>query len=97
MKRRDFIAADGIMSVLDYHSRQQLRETVVKFRQLAVIAACIVAGTTCDIAMAAPSCSPWLDQGNGTSWRECVNDDGTTHCYVISNQPGSVAQEVRCK
>lgn len=47
--------------------------------------------------VAAPSCTPWMDQGDGTSWRSCVNDDGTTHCYRISNKPGSTEYEVACK
>lgn len=47
-------------------------------------------------ALAAPSCTDWMDQGDGTSWKECVNDDGSTHCYKISNSPGSTAYEVTC-
>lgn len=41
------------------------------------------------IAVAKPSCTAWMDQGDGTSWKECVNDDGSQHCYKISNKPGS--------
>ena len=47
-------------------------------------------------AIAAPSCTAWMDQGDGTSWKECVNDDGTQHCYKISNATGSTAYEVTC-
>ena len=61
------------------------------------VAACAIAIALPSMALAEPSCSKWMDQRNGTSWRECVNDDGTTHCYLISNQPGSVAYEVPCK
>ena len=48
------------------------------------------------IAVAAPSCTDWMDQGDGTSWKECVNDDGTQVCYRINNAPGSVAYKVKC-
>ena len=47
-------------------------------------------------AFADPSCTDWADQGDGTSWRECVNDDGSQHCYTINNAPGSTASEVSC-
>ena len=49
------------------------------------------------IAHADPSCTAWTDQGDGTSWRECVNDDGSQHCYLIDNTAGSVAYEVKCQ
>ncbi|MDE1987423.1 MAG: hypothetical protein KGL29_07590 [Alphaproteobacteria bacterium] len=47
-------------------------------------------------AVAEPSCTDWMDQGDGTSWKECVNDDGSQHCYKISNATGSTAYEVSC-
>lgn len=47
-------------------------------------------------AIAEPSCTSWMDQGDGTSWKECVNDDGSQHCYKISNAAGSTAYEVTC-
>lgn len=59
----------------------------------ALFAGCLI--TTA--AYAEPSCTNWMDQGNGTSWRECVNDDGSQHCYLISNAPGSTAYEVKCQ
>lgn len=40
---------------------------------------------------AGASCSAWLDQGDGTSWATCVNDDGSQHCFRINNTPGSTA------
>ena len=46
---------------------------------------------------AAPSCSNWLRQSDGTYWRECVNDDGTTHCYSATDGNGAGATEVSCK
>lgn len=59
-----------------------------------IFAVALAAGTPA--AVAEPSCTAWMDQGDGTSWRECVNDDGTTHCYKISNAPGSTQYEVAC-
>jgi hypothetical protein len=47
-------------------------------------------------SMAAQSCSNWMDQGNGTSWAVCVDDNGVRHCWLISNTPGSTAYEVSC-
>lgn len=47
-------------------------------------------------AVAEPSCTDWMDQGNGTSWKTCVDDAGVQHCYTINNTPGSTASEVRC-
>jgi hypothetical protein len=64
---------------------------------IALVLAAVSVTTLATIAYAAPSCTQWMDQGNGTSWRECVNDDGTTHCYVINNTAGSVAREVKCE
>lgn len=64
---------------------------------IALVLAAVSATTLATIAYSAPSCTQWMDQGDGTSWRECVNDDGTTHCYVINNKAGSVAREVKCK
>ena len=51
---------------------------------------------TVTVAVAAPSCTEWMDQGDGTSWKECVNDDGTQVCYRINNTPGSVSRKVPC-
>ncbi|HQF30324.1 MAG TPA: hypothetical protein PLJ34_02660 [Hyphomicrobiales bacterium] len=62
---------------------------------IAGAAAFLAAGAA--IAVAEPSCTDWMDQGDGTSWKECVNDDGSQHCYKISNAPGSTAYEVKCE
>ncbi len=71
----------------------------MKYRSL-VIAALITAFAASSVApiaaVAEPSCTDWADQGDGTSWRECVNDDGSQHCYKISNAAGSTAYEVSC-
>ncbi len=68
-------------------------------RNIVIILGLAVASVTilARIAHAAPSCTDWTDQGDGTSWRECVNDDGSQHCYVINNTEGSVAYEVKCQ
>lgn len=47
-------------------------------------------------ALAAPTCAVWLDQGDGTSWTTCVDDDGTQTCWRISNAAGSAAYSVAC-
>lgn len=61
----------------------------------AVIAALTI-GFSTTVAIAEPSCTAWMDQGDGTSWKQCVNDDGSQHCYKISNAPGSTQYEVSC-
>ena len=61
------------------------------------IALCgMLAGMTPAAALAAPNCAVWLDQGDGTSWTTCVNDDGTQTCWRISNTAGSAAYQVAC-
>lgn len=62
-------------------------------RKIAATAAAILfAGT----ALAEPTCTDWMDQGNGTSWKTCVDDSGVQHCYTINNTPGSTASEITC-
>jgi hypothetical protein len=65
-----------------------------------LIIACVItafaASSATSAVIAAPSCTEWMDQGDGTSWKECVNDDGSQHCYKISNAQGSTAYEVTC-
>jgi hypothetical protein len=48
------------------------------------------------VAFAEDSCTEWMDQGDGTSWKECVGDDGKQTCYSINNTAGSVARKVSC-
>ncbi|WP_372840211.1 hypothetical protein [Phaeovulum sp.] len=48
------------------------------------------------LALGEPSCTGWMDQGNGTSWQTCVGDDGKQRCYEINNAPGSTSREVTC-
>ena len=59
----------------------------MKYRNLAigfvVASFAVSAGST--TAFATPSCTPWMDQ-----------NDGTQHCYKISNAKGSIAYEVSC-
>lgn len=45
---------------------------------------------------AAPVCADWLDQGDGTSWTTCVNDNGSQTCWRINNTAGSTAYQVTC-
>jgi hypothetical protein len=71
----------------------------VKHRNLiiaGIITAFAVSSAVTTTAIAAPSCTEWMDQGDGTSWKECVNDDGSQHCYKISNAAGSTSYEVTC-
>lgn len=63
-------------------------------RRFLLVAA--IAGLTPAMGLAAPSCSVWMNQGNGTSWATCVNDDGSQHCWLINNTAGSTAYEVAC-
>jgi len=63
---------------------------------LSAVAALAAVSATPSIAWAAENCTSWMDQGNGTSWKECVDDNGRQHCYEISNAPGSTAYEVTC-
>lgn len=63
---------------------------------MSVIAAFAAATAFPSVAFAEENCTSWMDQGNGTSWKECVDDNGKQHCYEISNAPGSTAYEVTC-
>jgi hypothetical protein len=63
--------------------------------------ACIVplmaaSGVVSTFAFAAEQCSAWMDQGDGTSYKICVDDHGQQVCYRINNAAGSVAQKVKC-
>jgi hypothetical protein len=53
-------------------------------------------GLSSGAALADPSCSDWMKQSDGSWWRECVNDDGTTHCYSATDDTGANATEVSC-
>ncbi|MBI1331162.1 MAG: hypothetical protein GC166_14795 [Alphaproteobacteria bacterium] len=64
--------------------------------KIAGLVAALATVSFASAAIAAPSCTSWMDQGDGTSWKQCVNDDGSQHCYRISNTPGSTAYEVSC-
>jgi hypothetical protein len=62
--------------------------------RIALVAVLAAMAPVC--ARAAPNCAVWLDQGDGTSWTTCVNDDGTQTCWRISNAAGSTAYQVAC-
>ncbi len=47
-------------------------------------------------AFADPSCTVWMWQEGGWYWQQCVNDDGTTHCYHAENDKGRNAYEIDC-
>ena len=48
------------------------------------------------IAQAAPACSPWLLQADGSYWQRCINDDMSVHCWRASDNTGSNAVEIKC-
>ncbi len=48
-----------------------------KITLLAIAAALLGMGAT---ASAAPSCTNWMKQNNGTYWRTCVDDKGRQYC-----------------
>lgn len=56
----------------------------------------LISGLFATTASAEMSCTDWMDQGDGTSWKTCVDDDGVQHCYSINNTPGSTSSEVSC-
>lgn len=43
---------------------------------------------------ASPSCSEWMKQTDGSSWRTCVDDHGRQYCEVEKN--GHISR-VSCK
>ena len=45
-------------------------------------------------ALAAPSCTNWLPQSDGSQWRTCVGDDGRQYCESAKN--GQVSR-VSCR
>ena len=47
-------------------------------------------------AFAAASCSVWLWQSEANYWQQCVNDDGSAHCYRATDDSGSNAVEIAC-
>lgn len=66
---------------------------ISNFCAAAVLEAGVLAPT---FVLAEASCTSWMDQGNGTSWKTCVGDDGKQRCYEISNAKGSKSYEVTC-
>lgn len=67
-----------------------------KFVHIAAAGALVLGVLAPTLAFAEPSCTLWMDQGNGTSWKTCVGDDGKQRCYEINNAPGSTSREVTC-
>ncbi len=58
---------------------------------LSLVALALVASATA--ALAVPSCTDWMKQPNGTSWRTCVDDNGKQYCEESKN--GKVTR-VKC-
>lgn len=56
----------------------------------------LLAGVFATSVSAESSCTDWMDQGDGTSWKTCVDDAGVQHCYSINNTAGSTSREVSC-
>ena len=71
--------------------------TRILFVVLLVISFCFAAITVDSaVVLAKPSCTQWMLQADGkTYWCECVNDDGTTHCYEYQ-KGDKVSHEVKC-
>lgn len=44
-------------------------------------------------AYAAPSCSNWLEQSDGSFWRTCVDDNGSQYCELSKN---GIISKVSC-
>jgi hypothetical protein len=57
---------------------------------LLLLAGLAVAGS----AKPSPSCSNWMKQADGSSWRTCVDDNGRQYCEVEKN--GYISR-VSCK
>ncbi len=64
---------------------------------LNVLFALIASLTFCAAASAEASCTSWLWQEGGWYWKQCVNDDGSQHCYHAKDAQGSGAYEISCK
>ncbi len=68
-----------------------MNSPVLKFAFLAA-AMCL----TSSVARAEPSCTVWMWQTDGSYWQQCVNDDGSRHCYRATDSNGSNATEISC-
>jgi len=62
---------------------------------LAMLSAAAVA-LTATPSLAMPSCTVWMWQPDGTFWRQCVNDDGSRHCYQATDSTGAGQIEITC-
>ena len=62
-------------------------------RCLRVVVAAVLSFTA-GMALAAPSCTNWMRQEDGSQWRTCVDDKGQQYCE--SAKDGSVSR-VSCK
>ncbi len=57
-----------------------------------VVAAAVLSGNA-PTASAAPSCTNWMRQPDGSSWRTCVDDKGRQYCQ--QSKKGHVSR-VKC-
>jgi hypothetical protein len=53
-----------------------------KFWVVCAFAALSLIGT---VALAAPSCTGWMKQPDGSYWRTCVDDKGRQYCEQSKN------------
>jgi len=65
-----------------------MRGSLILFCAIAALS--LVSGSV----IAAPSCSVWMAQPNGTQWRTCVDDQGRQYCEQAAG--GSVTR-ISCK
>lgn len=64
----------------------------MKVLMTAIVAALL--STSVTVAYAAPSCSNWMRQSDGSSWRICVGDNGRQYCEQSKN--GHISR-ISCK
>jgi len=64
-----------------------MKKILILFQSLILMS--ILSGT----AFAAPSCSKWMPQPDGSQWRLCVGDDGRQYC---ESAKGGQISRVKC-
>jgi hypothetical protein len=65
-------------------------------RILSFILLALAVALSVSTAKADASCSTWMWQQDGSYWQQCVNDDGSRHCYRATDANGSGAVEISC-
>jgi hypothetical protein len=74
-----------------FHKENVVKNHILRFVFLSAAMSMLSAA-----ALAAPSCSNWMWQTDGSYWQQCVNDDGSRHCYRATDDSGSNATEISC-